>query len=258
MPERIAEVCHEANRALQIASGEPCPSLPWALESKEVHRFAAAAVEFARQGGTPEEQFRDWSRAKVTDGWTYGPVKDPVAKTHPCLVADYTDLPAEQRAKDAVFAAIVRAMSGDARPAPERPRIVCLCGSTRYYDEFRRANLRLTLAGQIVLSIGCDTRSDGDLAVVGELGTDPVEVKARLDDLHKRKIDLASYVLVVSDEAGYFGQSTAGEIAYAVKHGKPVLFAHEAAAEHAKAAGLLPPEADEDGQPSRAYTGERM
>lgn len=142
-------------------------------------------------------------------------------------------------------------------PAPEgasapRPRIVCLCGSTRFYDEFRRANLQLTLAGQIVLSIGCDTKSDGDLAAAGELDIDPSEVKARLDDLHKRKVDLADYVLVVSDEAGYFGQSTAGEIAYAVKHGKPVLFANKAAAERAKATGLLSPEVTPCRQPHTA------
>lgn len=119
-----------------------------------------------------------------------------------------------------------------------RPQIVCLCGSTRFYGEFRRQNLRLTLQGVIVLSIGCDTKSDGDLLAAGELGIDVS--KAGLDELHKRKIDLADWVLVVSDESGYFGQSTASEIAYAAGHGRPVRFAVDAARERAVTAGLIP------------------
>lgn len=109
------------------------------------------------------------------------------------------------------------------------PPIVCLCGSTRFYDEFRRANLRLTLAGQIVLSIGCDTKSDGDLAAAAEFGADPAEVKTRLDDLHKRKIDLADYVLVLN-VGGYIGDSTRSEIAYATTQGKPVHYLTDAPA----------------------------
>ena len=119
------------------------------------------------------------------------------------------------------------------------PRIVVLCGSTRFYEAFRAANLKLTLSGVIVLSIGCDTKSDGDLAASAGLGDDPAAIKARLDDLHKRKIDLADEVLVVSDESGYFGDSTAGEIAYANVAGKPVGYLHDAAFERADALGLI-------------------
>jgi len=104
-----------------------------------------------------------------------------------------------------------------------RPKIVVLCGSTRFYGVFREQNLRLTLAGHIVLSIGCDTKSDADIGAAGELAfTD--ELKDRLDELHKRKIDLADEVLVVSDATGYFGESTRSEIQYAEKVGKPVRF----------------------------------
>jgi hypothetical protein len=109
------------------------------------------------------------------------------------------------------------------------PQIVCLCGSTRFGNYFRAANLQLTLAGQIVLSIGCDTKSDDDLAAAAGLGADLGQSKTALDELHKRKIDLADYVLVVSDETGYFGESTASEIRYAEGHGKPVRFAVDAA-----------------------------
>lgn len=118
------------------------------------------------------------------------------------------------------------------------PRIVCLCGSTRFYDAFREANLRRTLAGEIVLSIGCDTKPDADLAAAAGFGADPELVKADLDQLHKRKIDLADYVLVVSDESGYFGESTTGEIRYALEYGKPVEYAEPAAARRARELGL--------------------
>jgi hypothetical protein len=104
-----------------------------------------------------------------------------------------------------------------------RPPITVLCGSTRFYDMFRQQNLRLTLAGHIVLSIGCDTKSDADLVAAGDLASTP-DLKDRLDALHKRKIDLADEVLVVSDETGYFGDSTRSEIEYAQKLGKPVRF----------------------------------
>jgi hypothetical protein len=120
----------------------------------------------------------------------------------------------------------------------ECPRIVCLCGSTKFGSAFATANLELTLAGEIVLSIGCNMRDDD--VFTGRREGELAQVKAGLDELHKRKIDLADYVLVVSDESGYFGQSTTGEIRYAIEHGKPVEFANPASAQRARDAGLLP------------------
>lgn len=118
---------------------------------------------------------------------------------------------------------------------PPRPPVVCLCGSTRFVDVFNHYRKTLTVAGEIVLSIEVVTtqaREDDPQHA------DPA-LKARLDDLHKRKIDLADYVLVVSDESGYFGDSTAGEILYAVEHGKPVRFAEAAAAARAEEMDLF-------------------
>jgi dienelactone hydrolase len=125
---------------------------------------------------------------------------------------------------------LVRDFGGDGK----RPVIVCLCGSTRFRDEFTAANRRQTLDGRIVLAPGVFGWS-GDLSAEDSQGG---EVKTNLDDLHKRKIDLADEVLVVSRD-GYFGQSTAGEIAYAVEHGKPVRFAEPAAAQRARELGLM-------------------
>lgn len=106
---------------------------------------------------------------------------------------------------------------------PAKPIIVCLCGSTRFPGVFHEANLRETLAGKIVLSIGCDFKSDKDLMLAGEL-TD--EDKKRVDELHLRKIDLADEVLILNVE-GYIGQSTLRELIYAVKHNKRVRFLEE-------------------------------
>lgn len=94
------------------------------------------------------------------------------------------------------------------------PEIVTLCGSTRFGNAFAEANLDLTLAGKIVLSIGCVTSTD-----VG-LGIDEA-TKARLDELHKRKIELSDRIFVIN-VGGYIGESTRGEIQHALKWGKPV------------------------------------
>jgi hypothetical protein len=93
--------------------------------------------------------------------------------------------------------------------AAPRPTIVCLCGSTRFGEAYREANLRETLAGKIVLSIGCDTKSDTDLAQAGTQIN-----KEDLDLLHLHKIDLADEILVLN-VGGYIGQSTQREIEYA-------------------------------------------
>lgn len=119
------------------------------------------------------------------------------------------------------------------------PRVVVLCGSTRFVPQFREANLRLTLSGVIVLSIGCNLRDAADADVATETGTDPADVKESLDVLHRHKIALADEVLVISDEAGYLGESTRGEIAYANELAKPVRYMHEAALERADSIGLV-------------------
>lgn len=101
-----------------------------------------------------------------------------------------------------------------------KPQIVCLCGSTRFMEAFQKANLDFTLEGKIVLSVGCNTKSDSDLMAMGQLTE---EKKRMLDELHKRKIDLCDLVFVLN-VGGYIGSSTASEIMYAKEHGKPVHF----------------------------------
>lgn len=99
----------------------------------------------------------------------------------------------------------------DEAPA-RRPPIVCLCGSTRFRDEFTAVNRDLTLAGHIVVAPGVFAHS-GDPRSADD--------KEHLDGLHLRKIELADWVLVVKS-GGYIGESTRREIEYAHSIGKPV------------------------------------
>ena len=101
-----------------------------------------------------------------------------------------------------------------------RPVIVCLCGSTRFYDAFQQANYDLTMRGEIVLSVGFYPHAKAEHGHGEGVGHDSAE-KVALDELHKRKIDLADYVLVLN-VGGYIGESTRSEIAYARALGKPV------------------------------------
>lgn len=107
----------------------------------------------------------------------------------------------------------------------ERPRIVCLCGSTRFYDAFQEANYARTMAGEIVLSVGFYPHAKAEHGHGEGVGHDSAE-KAVLDELHKRKIDLADYVLVLN-VGGYIGESTRSEIEYAEALGKPVEYLEE-------------------------------
>lgn len=99
--------------------------------------------------------------------------------------------------------------------AIERPKIVCLCGSTRFKDQFEKTNRELTMFGIIVLSVGVFGHNDSIKLSESE--------KIMLDELHRRKIDLADEILVLNVE-GYIGESTQSEIDYAIAHNKPVRY----------------------------------
>ena len=98
--------------------------------------------------------------------------------------------------------------------------VITLCGRTRFKEQFLEAQKNLTLAGNIVISVGLFGHS-GDNEVWTE-GT-----KEMLDDMHKRKIDMADGIYVINVD-GYIGQSTRSEIEYARSQGKTVEFLEEA------------------------------
>ena len=95
-------------------------------------------------------------------------------------------------------------------------KVITLCGSTRFRNAFMEAQKRLTLEGNIVISVG----------MFGHAGDDEVwkpGTKEMLDDMHKRKIDMADEIYVIN-VGGYIGESTRSEIEYARKTGKAVRF----------------------------------
>ncbi len=98
-------------------------------------------------------------------------------------------------------------------------KVITLCGSTRFKDAFMDAQKRLTLEGNIVISVGMFGHS-GDSEVWRS------STKEMLDDMHKRKIDMADEIFVIN-VGGYIGLSTRSEIEYAHSTGKPVRYLEE-------------------------------
>ena len=107
----IAIICHEANRALCITHGD-FSQLSYGEAPQWQIYSAINGVEHALKhpDATPEDSHNNWMAGKIADGWVYGEVKDPDAKTHPCMLP-YSELPEFQRKKDALFLAIVRALA---------------------------------------------------------------------------------------------------------------------------------------------------
>ena len=105
-------------------------------------------------------------------------------------------------------------------------KVITLCGSTRFKDAFMLAQKQLTLEGNIVISVGLFGHS-GDQEVWEGMSEDTLTItKIMLDDMHKRKIDMADEIFVIN-VGGYIGDSTKSEIAYAHSTGKAVRYLEE-------------------------------
>ena len=106
-------------------------------------------------------------------------------------------------------------------------KVITLCGSTRFKDEFMEAQKKLTLEGNIVISVGLFGHA-GDHEVWEGMSEDTLtQTKIMLDDMHKRKIDMADEIFVIN-VGGYIGTSTRSEIEYAKATNKPVRYLEEA------------------------------
>ena len=100
-------------------------------------------------------------------------------------------------------------------------KVITLCGSTRFKDEFLKVQKDLTLKGNIVISVGLFGHS-GDSEVWENMNEGSLtKTKEMLDDMHKRKIDMADEIFVINVN-GYIGESTKSEIEYAKFLGKEV------------------------------------
>jgi len=108
---KIAEVCHEANRAYCRVLGDDS-QLPWAEAPDWQKDSALEGVLFHLEHPTAIDSAShdNWMRMKEKEGWVYGVVKDAAAKTHPCMVP-FEQLPPEQQIKDSLFIAVGRAMA---------------------------------------------------------------------------------------------------------------------------------------------------
>lgn len=108
----VAQVCHEANRAICQAFGDDSQQ-PFEFAPQWQRESAVKGVAFHMMmpEAPPSLSHESWMAAKLADGWVYGEEKDEEKKTHPCLVP-FDQLPKHQQAKDYVFTAIVKTLMG--------------------------------------------------------------------------------------------------------------------------------------------------
>jgi hypothetical protein len=109
--QQISIICHEANRTWCAVHGD-FSQRHWAEAPQWQVYSAVAGVEHALKhpDAQPEDSHNNWMAGKIAGGWVYGEAKDPVAKTHPCMVP-FDQLPEWQQKKDKLFLAIVRALA---------------------------------------------------------------------------------------------------------------------------------------------------
>ncbi len=114
--EKIARVCHEANRAYCATIGDDS-QVPWGMAKPWQRDSAIEGVAFVRDHPEAGDaaQHDAWHGSKLAEGWVYGVTKDPTMKTHPCLVP-FDELPLEQQLKDRLFRAVALSLL----PYPDR------------------------------------------------------------------------------------------------------------------------------------------
>ncbi|MBE6446559.1 MAG: hypothetical protein E7021_04065 [Alphaproteobacteria bacterium] len=100
-------------------------------------------------------------------------------------------------------------------------KIITLCGSSKFKDEFLRLQKELTLAGNIVLSLPFFSHSDGLFDKMTEIEFQ--KLKNMLSEIHQQKIDMSDEIFVVNVN-GYIGESTKQEIEYAKSQNKRIVY----------------------------------
>lgn len=100
----------------------------------------------------------------------------------------------------------------------KKHKVITLCGSTKFKEDFIRQQERLTLLGNVVISVGVFPHADGRKISKSD--------KILLDSIHKQKIEMADEILVINKQ-GYIGESTKNEILYAMHCKKPIRYMEE-------------------------------
>lgn len=107
--EQIARVCHEVNRAYCESLGDMSQT-DWEDAPQWLRESVMMGVNLHSDNNVdPQARHESWVAQKVAEGWVYGPVKDPKAKTHHCIVP-FDMLPQTHQAKDFIFRAVVHAL----------------------------------------------------------------------------------------------------------------------------------------------------
>lgn len=154
--EQIAKVCHEVNRAYCSGIGDNSqPS--WSDAPRWQRESAINGVRFHIQSpdAGPSGSHENWMNEKLANGWKYGPVKDPVAKEHPCLVP-YEQLLEFQRLKDKLFVAVVHSLAEAHEPWCCWPG----CGKAAEFDLYSRDELPTQSCAEHVEVMKCDTHRE--------------------------------------------------------------------------------------------------
>ena len=107
--QACAQAAHDANRAYCQVIGDH-KQVPWDQAAPWQRAACIKGVTGVLKGNTPEQSHEAWVKDQKAGGWKHGPVKDAYRKEHPCILP-YKQLPAEQRAKDSLYIAVVSAMA---------------------------------------------------------------------------------------------------------------------------------------------------
>ena len=109
--QSIARVCHETNRAYCQSIGDNSqPDWDSAPDWQKQSAVNGVRFHLENPNASPSHSHDEWLKEKESTGWKWGPVKDPEKKEHPCCVP-YDHLPENQKAKDALFIAVVHALA---------------------------------------------------------------------------------------------------------------------------------------------------
>lgn len=193
------------------------------LRSTSIKAYAKIVLRSTdkRPGKWPEDGYnesgqRDWQ--KTSYAFLFDKLDEEVAELK-AAIEEHASV--EDVLKEAADVSAVAMMLADAAGVftstrLKVPRVVCLCGSTKFKDAFEQANFRETMGGNIVLSVGFYHHSQTAYILRDS-------EKEHLDWLHKRKIDLADEIYVMN-VGGYIGESTRSEILYALETGKAVRY----------------------------------